>query len=327
MGRPEQVTTQQIPEVAGEHAVLEVPKAAPGDLVADVRKGLAGRRFDTAAAVAVIEMGRLVGLIRLEDLLAAPAEIRVAEVMDRDPPVVGPGMDQERVVWQAVHHGEATLAVVDDQGVFVGFIPPPRLLAVLLWEHEEDLARLGGFQHNAQAAREASTASIPRRFQQRMPWLLLGLLGALAAAALVGSFEEALQRNVLLAFFVPGIVYMADAVGTQTETLLIRGLSLGVPIRQVARREFFTGLLVGATVAAVFYPMAVFLWGDSRVAFAAALSLLAACGTATLVAMALPYLFTRFGRDPAFGSGPLGTVVQDLLSILIYFVVASALGV
>jgi magnesium transporter len=217
------------------------------------------------------------------------------------------------------------VAVVDDTGHFLGFIPPPRTLAVLLWEHEEDLARLGGFQHNALAARQASLARVGRRFLQRMPWLLLGLVGAMAAAALVGSFEEQLQRNVLIAFFLPGIVYMADAVGTQTETLLIRGLSVGVTIRRVAGRELLTGVLVGATVAAAFYPLAFWIWGSADVALAAALSLLAACSTATLVAMALPYLFTQLGMDPAFGSGPLGTVVQDLLSILIYLVVSSAL--
>lgn len=314
-------------ETAAEHSTAVVPVAAPGDSMADIRRALWGRRFDTAAAVAVTDQGRLVGLIRMEDLIAAPDDLLATTVMDRDPPVVRPGVDQEKAAWQAVRHGEATMAVVDEDGTFQGFIPPPRMLAVLLWEHDEDLARLGGFQHDAYAARQASTDPVARRFLQRMPWLLIGLVGALAAALLVGSYEEQLKRNVLIAFFLPGIVYMADAVGTQTETLLIRGLSLGVPIRRVVGRELLTGFLVGATVATAFYPLAVWAWGDARVALAAALSLLAACGIATVVAMALPYLFTRIGKDPAFGSGPLGTVVQDLLTIMIYFAISSALHV
>lgn len=318
-------THEGVFETAAEHSAAAVPVAAPGDSVADIRRALWGRRFDTAAAVAVIDEGRLMGLIRIEDLIAAPDDAPATAVMDHDPPVVRPGVDQEKAAWQAVRHGEATLAVVEEDGTFKGLIPPPRMLAVLLWEHDEDMARLGGFQHNAYAARQASTDRVARRFRQRMPWLLLGLAGALAAAALVGSFEEQLKRNVLIAIFVPGIVYMADAVGTQTETLLIRGLSLGVPIRQVVLRELLTGVLVGATVATAFYPLAVWVWGDARVALAAALALLAACSTATVVAMALPYLFTRIGKDPAFGSGPLGTVIQDLLSIIIYFAISSAL--
>ena len=124
-----------------------------------------------------------------------------------------------------------------------------------------------------------------------------------------------------LVFFIPGIVYMADAVGTQTETRIIRGLSVGVPVGEVVRRELLTGVLVGLAVSVVFLPVALWRW-DSDVALAAALALLAACSTATVVAMALPWLLSRMGRDPAYGSGPLATVIQDLASILIYFVIA-----
>jgi magnesium transporter len=312
-------------ETAAEHASTRVPLAAPGDSVADIRARLWGRQFDTAAAVPVCDQGQFLGLIRIEDLIVAAGEQRAVDVMDRDAPIVGPGVDQETAAWKAVSHREATLAVVDESGMFQGLIPPARMLSVLLWEHDEDLARLGGFQHDTVAARQASTDPMLVRFRKRMPWLVLGLMGALAAAGLVGSFEAALQANVLLAFFLPGIVYMADAVGTQTETLLIRGLSVGVSIRQVVGRELATGALVGATVAAAFYPIAVLVWGDELIALAAALSLLAACSIATLVAMLLPYVFTKLGKDPAFGSGPLGTVIQDLLSILIYFAITTSL--
>ena len=69
---------------------------------------------------------------------------------------------------------------------------------------------------------------MPRRLWHRLPWLALGLLGAMASAAVVGAFEEQLRDQVLLAFFVPAVVYMADAVGTQTEAVVIRGMSVGV---------------------------------------------------------------------------------------------------
>jgi magnesium transporter len=139
-------------------------------------------------------------------------------------PVVSPGVDQEVAAWRAVRHGESALAVVDADHRFHGVIPPHRLIEVLLSEHEEDLSRLGGFLRTAATARTTSEESVRRRFWHRLPWLLLGLCGALLAADLVGQFEEPLRRNVMLAFFMPGIVYLADAVGTQTETVIVRGL-------------------------------------------------------------------------------------------------------
>jgi magnesium transporter len=196
---------------------------------------------------------------------------------------------------------------------------------VLLEEHDEDLARIGGYLHSTASARAASTESVRRRLWHRLPWLALGLVGAMAAAGLVAAFETQLERNLLIAFFIPGIVYLADAVGTQTEALVIRGLSVGVGIRRVAAREALTGLLVGVLLGAGVFAIISVIWADVAVAAAVALAVLAASAIATVVAMALPWLLRRLGRDPAFGSGPLATVIQDLLSILIYFAIAAAL--
>jgi magnesium transporter len=225
----------------------------------------------------------------------------------------------------AVRRGEATLAVVNEAGRFRGFVPPHRLVAVLLEEHEEDMARIGGFLQDASSARLASRERILRRYWHRLPWLLIGLAGALLASVIVGSFERQLSANVMIAYFIPGIVYMADAVGTQTETLVVRGLSVGVSIREVVRRELLTGLLVGVTLAALFLPVALWLWGDPELVVGTSIALLFACSIATIVAMSLPWLIHRLGWDPAFGTGPLATVIQDLLSVLIYFVVVLAL--
>jgi magnesium transporter len=245
--------------------------------------------------------------------------------MDVDPPLVMPGVDQEVAAWRAVKHEESALAVVDAQGRFVGLIPPHRLLAVLLSEHEEDLTRLGGFIKNASLARNTSEEAVPRRFWHRMPWLLLGLAGAILAADIVGWFETQLKEQVILAFFIPGIVYLADAVGTQTETVVVRGLSVGVSIRQIVGRELLTGLAIGWTLALISYPILLWWWKQTDLALGVSLSLLAACSSATVAAMTLPWLLDCLDLDPAFGSGPLATVIQDLLSILIYFAIATTI--
>ena len=302
-----------------------VPLAAPGDTAEMIRASLAGRHFDSAADIAILEGDRLVGLIRLEDLLAAPPEATAASLMDDDPPVVAPGADRELAAWKAVRHGEGSLAVTDEAGRFLGLVPPPALLSVLLQEHDEDLDRAAGISRATEGARTASLEPVASRLRHRLPWLIVGLLGAVVAAEIVGAYESALEANVALAFFLPGIVYMADAVGTQTETLVVRGFSVGVPLRRILLRELVTGLVVGGVLAVVLLPVVMLRWGDPRVALSVSLALLAACSVATGIAMTLPALLARLGVDPAFGSGPLATVVQDLLSILIYFAIASAL--
>jgi len=312
-------------ERAIAHGTPHVPRCAPDDTAGTVRAALPGETFECADDIAVLDGERLVGLVGIERLLGVEEDARIADVMDPDPPVVAPGADQEAVAWQMVRRGEASVAVVDEDRRFLGLVPPHRMLGVVLAEHDEDLARLGGYLSRAAQSRQAAEEPVTQRLWHRLPWLAIGLVGAMASAILVGAFEADLERNVLLAIFVPAVVYMADAVGTQTETLLIRGMASGTDLGHVARREALTGAVIGTLLAAVFLPFAWVVWGDAEVALAVSLALFAACAMATTVAMLLPLAFQRTGRDPAFGSGPLATVVQDLLSILVYFAVASAI--
>jgi len=316
--------TQQL-GIASEHATDGVPVAHADQTVREVREGLGGQEYDCADDVAVLEGRSLAGLLSIEGLLAAEPATIVGDIMDADPPVVGPDADQESVALKMVKRGGSSVAVIDSEGRFVGLVPSHRMLGVLLAEHDEDLARLGGYLANTAAARDAAEESIRNRLWHRLPWLLIGLLGAMAAAFVVGGFEEELDKEVTLAFFLPAVVYMADAVGTQTETVLIRGLSVGVLLREVVRRELATGLIVGFLMAAAFLPFALLAFGDGQIAVAVGLSLLASCSIATLVAMVFPWIFRRLGADPAFGSGPLATVVQDLLSIAVYLMIATAI--
>jgi len=310
---------------AAAHAARNVPVAAPADIVETVIDSLRGKAFDSAAVIAVCRDGRLEGLCTIERLLAARPDVPISTVMDRRPPIVAPGTNQEHAAWQAMQRDEPGLAVVDERKRFIGLIPPQRLLGVLLEEHEQDVARFGGFLTSAQAARSASEENVAQRLWHRLPWLLIGLLGAMLAATMLGSFEDKLNANLAIAYFVPGIVYLADAVGTQTEALAIRGLSVGVGIRRVAGRELLTGMLVGAILAVAMLPLVWLFYHDGSLAVAVSTAILAASTIASIVALAFPWLLQRFGRDPAFGSGPLATVIQDLLSILTYLGAVSLL--
>jgi magnesium transporter len=101
---------------------------------------------------------------------------------------------------------------------------------------------------------------------------------------------------------------------------------VGVTVRAVVRRELLTGLIVGLVLGAAFLPFALAVWGDGRLAVAVAVSLFASCSIATAVAMTLPWALQRLGKDPAFGSGPLATVIQDLLSISVYLAITVSIA-
>jgi magnesium transporter len=140
----------------------------------------------------------------------------------------------------------------------------------------------------------------------------------------MAGFQATLESTVAVAFFVPGIVYLADAIGTQTEAAAVRGLSLThEPLRQLVGGELRTGLLMGLILAGIALPAVWLAFGKLSLALAVAAALLGAGGVATTIGLLLPWLLWRSGRDPAYGSGPLATVIQDVISILIYLTIVT----
>ncbi len=318
------LTSEQF-DTAAEHVCTEVPRATPTMTASEVRAQILENAFESIEAVAVLEGDYLVGLVRIEKLLPAPDDVLVRDLMDGHPPIVTPGVDQEEVAWRATRQGRGSIAVVDENDAFLGLIPRWTLLEIMLEEHNEDIARLSGFLGSAAVARSASQERVWLRVWHRIPWLGVGLAGTLIAAQLIGQFEVTLTENVILAFFLPGIVYMADAIGTQSEAIIIRGLSVGVSIRSMVRRELLTGVVVGALLSVAFYFAVVIGWGERDAALVIGLSLFAASSIASSVALLLPWILDQFGMDPAFGCGPLATVIQDILSLLIYLLIAVAI--
>ncbi len=305
--------------IAVFHGTMRVPVAAPDELVRDVRARLAGKRFETADHVIVLDGTDPVGTISMENLLAFKDGQAAGQVMIPDPPMVTEDTDQEVAAHLMIDARAGFLIIVGSAGQFRGVITPESMLSVLLSEHEEDLARIGGYTAGSAQTMRAAEETVGQRLWHRLPWLIVGLLGAMVSALIMGAFEDTLESNVLIALFVPAIVYMAGAVGSQTQTVLIRAFAVGVTTRSILVRELITGVLVGIIIGLSFLAFSLVVWGDLEVALAVAVALFASGAVAVAVALALPSFFQKVGLDPAFGSGPLATLIQDLLSIGTYF--------
>jgi magnesium transporter len=312
-------------ESAGEHIVTRVPVAMEDDRVQVVIDRIGAQAFESLEAVYVVDASRrLVGAVRLPDLHRGGREKSVGELVDRDFPRVGAHHDQEHVAAVAYRRRATSVAVVDDDGRLIGAVPALSLLDILRHEHVEDLHRLAGIQRERARDRKALEAPPTRRARHRLPWLLVGLAGSMLAALVVARFERVLESKLAVAFFVPAIVYLADAIGTQTEAIVVRGLSMSrLSLRHLLAGELRTGLLIGATLASLSLPIVALGLGDVRLGISIAAAILVAGGVATTIGLLLPWLLQRMGSDPAFGSGPVATIIQDVLSLIIYFAIAT----
>lgn len=314
-------------ETAAHYLVGGVPRVRPEQTAGAVFDALRGRSYDCVALACVLDPDdRLLGVVPMAVLLAAARDQPVGEAMIADYPRVQPDEDQERVATLALHHGLAAVPVVDHGGRLLGMVPPDALLRILRHEHVEDIHRLAGIGHETQQARRALQAPPLRRVRHRLPWLLVGLAGSVVATFIMTRFEQTLAANMAISFFVPGLVYLADAIGTQSEAVAVRGLSLShARLVPLVSGELRTGLMIGLIMGVITLPCVWLAFGDPSLAVAVAVALFSAGGVATTVGLLLPWLLQRLGTDPAYGSGPLATVIQDVLSLLIYFAVVSAI--
>ncbi|HIK08353.1 MAG TPA: magnesium transporter [Trichormus sp. M33_DOE_039] len=324
------VTKSPLFETAAQHLVSGVPLAYVDESVGSVIARLTGNVFNSIEAVYITDkQGHLLGLVRLITLLSALQSQKLSEIMTIQPPTVNPDDDQEKVAGLAVRCGLVDVPVVDYQGHFLGIVPAQSLISILRREHIEDLHRLTGIRDDNYQALHALEASPVQRTSDRLPWLLVGLLGSILATFVVSRFERTLEARVFIAFFVPGIVYLADAIGTQTEAIVVRGLSFNhnTSLQKLLTGELWTGLLIGIALATLSFPLILIAFANVRLAFAVALTIITAGGVATSIGLLFPWLLYRLGKDPAFGSGPVATIIQDVLSLLIYFMIIQLIGV
>jgi magnesium transporter len=143
----------------------------------------------------------------------------------------------------------------------------------------------------------------------------------------MAAMEVTLQANVAIAFFVPALVYLADAIGTQTETVAVRGLSLTRSgLAPLLGGELRTGMLLGAILGAISFVPIWLAFDSARLAAAVAASIFVAGTVANGIGLFIPWLLQRLGYDPAYGTGPGSTVVQDVCTIVVYFAVVRAFG-
>lgn len=312
-------------ESAGHRLVLRVPRAGSDDSVEQVRSALSGAHFDCVDVVCVVDTeGRLQGVVPLPLLFAAPATQKIARLMIHPAPSAHVDVDQERIASLALHHGVSAIAVTDASGHLLGVVPATALIRILRHEHVEDLHRLAGIARETELARHAIEAPPTRRVRDRLPWLAAGLAGSFAATWVMASFQGTLQAQIAIAFFVPGLVYLADAVGTQSEAIAVRGLSLShARIGTLIAGELRTGLLIGLVLGLAALIATWVVFGDLKLGIAVSVTLLCAATTASVLGLAFPWLLQSLGKDPAYGSGPIATVMQDILTLMIYFAVVS----
>jgi len=331
MEKPITNKTKYPPESAGRNMTESVPLVHLDDTVADVKKQLFEKinTFETINYIYVVtKANKLSGVFSIRKIFGVPDTIKIKEIMKAEVIKARPYTDQERIAILALKNNLKSIPIVDKDEKFLGVVPSDSILEILHAENIEDILKLGGIPKIDTFPKNLIKIPATALAGSRLPWLIFGLFGGILAAQIISFFETPLKAHFVLAAFIPLMVYIAGAVGTQTQTLTVRNLAFDseIPFKKYLLKEIEISFLIAFVLGILLSLIAVFWYQQPfYIGVILGISLFLTTITAIFIGFLVPYLFHQFKKDPALGSGPFVTIITDIVSLLIYFTVASLL--
>lgn len=268
---------------------------------------------------------KLLGSVRLQDLILAAPDKPIEKIMERDTRAVRVDEDQESVARKIARYDVVALPVIDADGRIVGIVTHDDALDVITEEATEDFHKAGSVRGLAESV---GRASILMLYRARVFWLVLLVFGNIFSGAGIAHFEDVLTAHMALLFFLPLLIASGGNAGSQASTLTVRAMATGeVHLGhwgQMLGREVLVAGLLGLTMAMAIYGIGVWR-GGADIALVVSLAMIIIVLAGSLIGLTLPFVLTRIGLDPATASGPLVTSIADVAGVLIYFGIAQAL--
>ncbi len=314
------------PEKAKNHITKKILTVSPENNVGYIKEILTSKakQFETIGYVYVVDnTQKLVGVISLKEILQESNETFAEKLMIKNVISIREDTHQEKVVDLALKYGFWSIPVVDNENHLLGVITHQTILSIFHHEVREDVLRSSGIHHKIKEIESLQTPA-SRLVKARLPSLFIGLLGGLVAAAIISNFESFLNKYIILASFIPVIVYLSDAVGTQSQTLVIRMIALepNFSLRRYMLREIKIGSLLGLIFAVSIFAAVSFGWGHLDLGIVIGSSIFLSMIFQTFFSAYVSIIFDKFGIDPATATGPIATIISDITTIVVYFGIA-----
>jgi len=272
----------------------------------------------------VDEYGNLVGVSSLRQLVVVPPDTPLKQFMTTDVFSVRTDTDQEEVAKIVARYDILAVPVVDDNNRLVGIVTVDDVIDIIRREATEDILKMAG------AGEEfVETKSILKSTRIRLPWLFASCIGGIVAFFIINRFEGSLNRFIYLAAFIPVIMGMGGNIGTQSSTIVVRGLATGrlniSDFWNVIFKELAVGFILGLVYGLLIGAVAHFRFSLAMLALSVGLAVVSSMAVAALIGSLVPMIFAKANIDPAVATGPFVTTAMDIISIYFYFVIASAL--
>ena len=296
------------------------------DAIAHIRK--TGVDKETIDTLYVIDSNRkLEGIVPIRKILLSDENLLIEDIMDTNFVYIYTLDDQEDVASMFKKYDYFSMPVTDSENRLVGIITIDDILDIIEEENEEDFAKMNALAPSDEEYLDSSVYSLAK---QRIMWLLILMISATFTGIIIRQYESVLSSVVILASFIPMLMDTGGNSGSQSSTLIIRGLALGeleiTDYPRILWKEFRVSILVGLVLAFINF-LRIYLLErvDFIVSLTVCISLFATVVLAKVVGGMLPLIAKKFKLDPAIMAAPLVTTIVDTFALMVYFSTASLL--
>lgn len=282
-----------------------------------------GIHKETIYTCYVLENKKLLGIVSAKSLITSNRDTKIEKLMNKNIISVQTHTDQEEVAKLFRKYDLIAMPVLDSENCFVGIVTFDDVMDVMIDETNEDISKMAAIEPNEKGYFETT---VWQHAKHRIMWLLILMFSATITGSIITRYENAFQAVPLLVSFIPMLMDTGGNCGSQSSTLIIRGLALGdIKFKDLFRvifKEFRISLIVGA-ILAVANGLRIFIqYQNPQIAIVVALSLAAVVILSKFIGCVLPLFANKVGLDPAIMASPLITTIVDTCSILVYFNIA-----
>jgi len=270
---------------------------------------------------------KLVGVVSLRNLATSKNTQQLKDIMITDIHAAKSETDQEEVATTVAQYNYLALPVVNEQNKFLGIVTIDDVVDIIREEASEDFLQMAGVGKD----REILLKSPLENAQSRAPWIFASLIGGICAAAIISHFDHLLKEMIVLASFIPVIIGIGGNIGTQSSTIIVRGLATGrVDVANTVPlivKEIIVGGILGVTYGVLVGFASEFITGNELENLGLVVGLSIACSMtiATAVGASVPIILQKLNFDPAISTGPFVTTAIDILGVALYFIIASSI--
>lgn len=295
-----------------------------GQAMAHIKK--TGIHKETIYTCYITERRKLVGIVSAKDLMTTDDDVPIKDLMETEIISVYTHSDQEQVAQLFTKYDLLALPVIDQDGRMVGIVTFDDAMDVMVDEATEDITKMAAINPSEKTYFETS---VLQHAKNRIPWLLILMFTSIITGTIITKYENAFAAIPLLVSFIPMLMDTGGNCGSQSATLIIRGIALDeirfTDLFKVMFKEFRISLIVGAFLAVANGVRIFIQYHNPGLAVVIACSLMGTVIMAKLVGCTLPLLAKKVNLDPAIMASPLITTLVDTFSILIYFNIATVL--